>query len=369
MNSNNINILYIIKSLDHGITSNIIIEHVNFLSENGFKITIISHEAKLKYLLDGRIELITAPNATLSQSKLKKIIETKKITYINLFSNWLINEVIETSKNFHLNINLHSITDRSIISKNHYKILSSISKLQILCFDSYMFNKMIDLLKNSINTDIIKYIPNGINIDRYCKDNVTGAHISSAMHKLGIESNTKRILVSISEFVYDDSQFILLDALKNIETKDFICVLIGKTPDDKKKLSTIINTIKKYNLEENIIISDLDSQMYPIFTISHAILFLPLNTKIHDLTPIQAAAMFRPSLITNIEPINNMVINEKTGWVIERNNVEDLSVALKQIITLSKEKWHALCNNANTYITSHFNINKQLNSILKLYNQ
>lgn len=85
------------------------------------------------------------------------------------------------------------------------------------------------------------------------------------------------------------------------------------------------------------------------------------------MSAIEAQSMGLPVIVSNSDGLPEVVIDNETGFIIERENCD---LKLKRIITIWENslEYNNMSKNAITFAQNKFNINKEMESLINLYN-
>lgn len=83
---------------------------------------------------------------------------------------------------------------------------------------------------------------------------------------------------------------------------------------------------------------------------------------------LEAGAMKRFLIASNIPGCREIVVNNKTGFTFEKQDVEDLTNKVEKFINLSKDEYEEYINNLYEYIKNNFDRNVVVKEYLKIIN-
>jgi len=85
-------------------------------------------------------------------------------------------------------------------------------------------------------------------------------------------------------------------------------------------------------------------------------------------TLVEASAAGIPSIVFDVGGCSEIVVNGKSGLVVEKNNIEKFGLAILQLL-LDSEIRNKFSNEAREIAKEKYNMNKQANSYIKLINE
>ena len=211
------------------------------------------------------------------------------------------------------------------------KFFILIEKIAAKCSDLIFFVNREDMetvTKEGIcSPDLRKYFGGAINIKRLDPERFSNEFMLAKKKKLGI-SASKRIIGIVARLVEEKGYLDLFQAFKKvlIDFPGTTLLMIG--PLDPEKKDAINPTIiKKYKIEKNVTFlgerSDVD-ELYPLMDI----FVLPSYREGLGISIIEASAMKKPVIATDIRGCRESVDDGKTGILVPIGNSEKLAQAI-----------------------------------------
>lgn len=128
----------------------------------------------------------------------------------------------------------------------------------------------------------------------------------------------------------------LADFLSDDERFEF--VIYGFTGKEKEK---VISNVTRYR--KNVTVNNMTNDVIGVLN-GVDVLVVPFLTPHFSRSVIEAAAIGRPSVVYNVEALNELVINGKTGSVVEVGNIEELKISLLNL--LDEKVYNMMSKNA-----------------------
>jgi glycosyltransferase involved in cell wall biosynthesis len=127
------------------------------------------------------------------------------------------------------------------------------------------------------------------------------------------------------------------------------------------------STHEEINTNKNIIFAGFQKDIRPYLAISNALVFASYREGFPNVV-LQAGAMGLPSIVTDINGCNEIIINEKNGIIIPVKNSEAIEKAVLRMI-YEKDFFASLQSNAREMIRSRYEQKLIWESILEEYKQ
>lgn len=177
-------------------------------------------------------------------------------------------------------------------------------------------------------------INNGIDIKNFEKE----YEIAQIKNELGIRAGVK-IIGIVANFRRIKNHIFLLSAFAKIfsEYSNIHLLMVGQgfKNDPENTENDIIDFIVANNLKGHVSILGYRSDIPRLLSVLD-VFCLTSNREGLPISMVEAMAAGKPIIGTNVEGIKNLIIDQKNGFLIENNNIEQLKEAILKILN-SKE--------------------------------
>jgi len=211
------------------------------------------------------------------------------------------------------------------------KFFILIEKIAAKCSDLIFFVSKEDMetaIEEKIcPPDLEKYFGGGVDIKRFNPERFSEGFILAKKKQLGIGPN-KKIIGIVARLVEEKGYLDLFRAFKEVLEKfpETLLLIVGPLEPEKKD---VINpeVVKNYDIEKNVIFlwqrTDVD-KLYPLIDI----FILPSYREGLGVSIIEASAMKKPVIATDIRGCREAVNDGKTGILVPIGNPEKLAEAI-----------------------------------------
>lgn len=141
-------------------------------------------------------------------------------------------------------------------------------------------------------------------------------------------------------------------------------LLVGPLESDLDPLKE--ETLKEITTNPNIISVGFQKDVRPFFAISDALVFPSYREGFPNVV-MQAGAMGLPSIVSNINGCNEIIVEGQNGTIIPVKNVEAIQIAMQKMME-DKEYYSKLKENARPMIQSRYEQSVVWNALLEEYN-
>lgn len=220
-----------------------------------------------------------------------------------------------------------------------YKLFATIEKIMGKYFTDHIFTQSQEDYKTAIDLQIIDkdritWINNGVNLSKFNPENVK-VDVKSYKKNLGLSADSK-VICFIGRLVKEKGILDLLEAFKYL-IKDFsnlYLLIIGDSSLDerdkktKQKIKSYLDDIK---LRDKIIFTGFRNDIPELLKISD-IFVLPSYREGMPRSIIEAMAMGKPIVATNIRGCREEIVNGETGFLVNVNSPKEIYEAIKKLI-------------------------------------
>lgn len=224
-----------------------------------------------------------------------------------------------------------------------------------------------DLINYKITSKPLNIIANGningIDLEYFSKKNITADEIRRLKANLGI-ADGDFVFVFVGRLVGDKgiNELIAAYLLMSKKISNVKLLLVG-SEESKDPLQQ--NTISEILSNDNIISVGFQDDIRPYLVISNAFVFPSYREGFPNVV-MQAGAMGMPSIVTDINGCNEIIIDNTNGIIIPGKDVVALSAAMEKIIN-DKNLYKVLQNNSRIMIESRYSQDLVWDSLLKEY--
>ena len=190
-------------------------------------------------------------------------------------------------------------------------------------------------------------------------DNVSKGRKMEATKYLGESVIGKNIFLCPNKFSDKKGHTALLDAvarLININTKNFICVLISDFANSQSYRHALVKKIKKLGIEKYVLLLDTFGDMPALYSLSYAVLSLSKSGEASTRIIAEAGVMHKPAIVTYVGGLQDYIVNEKSGYIVNPDNITDICNAMEKILMQSDEQYKNMCEFAYKYSLKYFDM-------------
>ena len=209
---------------------------------------------------------------------------------------------------------------------------------------------------------------NGINITFFSPEQVSETEKGALREKLNIQPDDF-VFVFVGRIVSDKGINELIKAFSELQTAEnnepagIKLLLVGGLESDLDPLNP--ETLAEINQNKDIISVGFQQDVRPFFAISDALAFPSYREGFPNVV-MQAGAMGLPSIVSDINGCNEIIVEGENGLIIPPKNVEKLK---EKMLTLAKDKnlYTKLKGNSRRMIENRYEQSVVWNALLEEY--
>ncbi|WP_312133347.1 glycosyltransferase family 4 protein [Empedobacter sp.] len=224
-----------------------------------------------------------------------------------------------------------------------------------------------DLMSFKITSKPLKVLANGnvngIDLDFFSKEHFSTEHLLDLKEELGIQSNDF-VFIFVGRLVGDKGINELVEAFSKLKTQNSKLLLVGPLETELDPLKS--ETLKEIETNPNIISVGFQKDVRPYFAISNALVFPSYREGFPNVV-MQAGAMELPSIVSDINGCNEIIVDGENGTIIPVKNSDAVLQAMQCLIE-DNDYYSKLKGNARPMIQSRYEQSVVWNALLEEYN-
>ena len=373
-------VLQVIPKLGHGGAEIGCYDLAHYLYENDCSSYIVTSGGTLtKYINRKKVKLIRLP----VQSKNPILILLNAIILTIIILKLKINIVHARSRAPAWSCLIATkITGRKFVTTFHgtFNFKSNIKKF----YNSVMVRSNLiiagsNFIFSHINENYSKYLKpekkflvifRGINTDYYDPKKIKEKDEIQLISKWKIDKEKKVILFPARLTAWKGHE-IFLEALNKLKInepqKKFIAVILGSDQGRKIYKKRLIRLVEQYRLINDVIFIDNFELMPIAYKISDIVISSSIEPEAFGRVAVEAQAMEKPIIASNIGGSNETIIDEKTGFLYPAGNSDILSQKLSHIFDLNEETLKSMGIEGRKNVIKKFNVEKMCFSTYSEY--
>ena len=373
-------VLQVIPKLGYGGAETGCYDIAHYLYENDCKSYIITSGGELaKFVNKSKVKLIKLP--VQSKNPLIMFVNAIIISLIILFFN--INIVHARSRAPAWSCLLATkITRRKFVTTFHgtYNFKSKLKKF----YNSVMVRSDLiiagsNFIFSHINENYSDYLTSnkrflvifrGINTDYFDPSTTLESEEDYLFKSWQLEVG-KKIILFPGRLTAWKGQEMFLESLNKVNThlghEAFIAVILGSQQGRDLYKKKLIRLVEQYRLTNQVKFIEHCKKMPLAYKICNLVVSASIEPEAFGRVSVEAQSMQKPILASNIGGSNETVINDKTGFLYEAGNSEEMSKKIIEILNLEENTLKQMGIEGRKNVINKFNVEKMCFSTYSEY--
>jgi glycosyltransferase involved in cell wall biosynthesis len=375
-----LNVLQVIPKLGYGGAETGCYDIAHFLSENDCGSFLATSGGELiKFIKKDKVRLIRLP--VHSKNPILILFNTLAlIIYVLLFK---INVIHARSRAPAWSCYFASlITRRVFVTTFHgtYNFKSNLKKF----YNSIMLRAKLTIAGSNfifshINENYAEYLSKekklrvifrGINVDYFNQKNISVLKQEKLKQEWDLSSNKFTILLP-GRLTYWKGQEKFIESLniliEDYNVTNFQAVILGSDQGRKVYSKKLINLVQRYRLNKKIKFIQHCKEMPLAYSLADVVVSASIEPEAFGRVSVEAQAMGKPIVATNIGGSKETIINKKTGFLYKHDDPRELAKILNTVIQLSVDELKFMGNEGRKNVTKKFDVETMCQTNLKEY--
>lgn len=255
-------------------------------------------------------------------------------------------------------VRMHTFTGLIFPSRSGFMQKLLIKMDQLLCWAATNIypegnGVKLDLINYGITSKPLKVLANGnvngIDLEFFSCTQIYSEQKEQLRQELGLQPNDF-VFIFVGRLVGDKGINELIEAFFKLPIPNTKLLLVGPFESELDPLQP--ETLKVIETHPNIILVGFQSDVRPYFAVSDCLVFPSYREGFPNVV-MQAGAMGLPSIVTNINGCNEIIVEGENGTIIPVKNVAALVDAMQKMI-YDTSYYHHLRQNARRMIQSRY---------------
>jgi len=378
--SSDLKVLQVIPKLGYGGAETGCYDIAHYLPENGCKSFLVTSGGELiKFINKEKVKLIRLP--VHSKNPLLILFNTLALIFIIIFNNISIVHARSRAPAWSCFF-ATKVTKRKFVTTFHgtYNFNSKIKKFYnsvmvksnlVIAGSNFIFSH----IKNNYSDylDVKKkllVIFRGINVDYFDSSTKTEIEEKELLKKWGIEENKKIILLP-GRLTSWKGQELFLEAINLVNNQlgyeAFYAVILGSDQGRDLFKKKLIRLSEQYRMTKQVKFINHCKDMALAYKVSDIVISSSIEPEAFGRVAVEAQAMEKIIIASNIGGSNETVIDEKTGFLFESGDAKSLSEKILKILNFDETTLKMIGIEGRKNIVSKFNVEKMCFSTYSEY--
>ena len=377
--SSDLKVLQVIPKLGYGGAETGCYDIAHYLPENNCKSFIVTSGGELTKFIDKKkVKLIRLP--VHSKNPLLMLINSIILVGIILFYNISIVHARSRAPAWSCLL-ATKLTRRKFVTTFHgtYNFRGGLKKFYnsvmlrsdlIIAGSNFIFSHIKENYSNLINNKKFLVIFRGINVDYFDPSTTIEMDESNLKKKWGILEN-KKIILMPGRLTDWKGQELFIEAINlvNIELgyEAFYAIILGSDQGRDLYKKKLMRLVEQHRMHNQVKFINHCKNMPLAYQISDLVISASIEPESFGRISVEAQAMKKIIVASNIGGSNETIINDKTGLLFESGNSRSLSKKIIQGLTMDETSLKIMGNEGRKNIIKKFNVEKMCFSTYSEY--
>ncbi|MBI3708352.1 MAG: glycosyltransferase family 4 protein [Proteobacteria bacterium] len=214
----------------------------------------------------------------------------------------------------------------------------------------------------------VRVIPRGIDLTRFDPRRVAAERVIRLAKDWRLPDGAPIIMLP-GRLTRWKGQTVLIEALARLGRRDICCLLIGSDQGRVSYRKELLRLIRARDLEGVVRAVDHCRDMPAAFMLADVVVSASTDPEAFGRIVAEAQAMGRPVIAPDHGGAREIVVPGETGWLVQPGDVEALTAALDEALTLDRAQREVLFVRAIERVRSRFNREAMCAATLDIYSE
>ncbi|HET8727893.1 MAG TPA: glycosyltransferase family 4 protein [Alphaproteobacteria bacterium] len=219
-----------------------------------------------------------------------------------------------------------------------------------------------------IDPSILRVIPRGVDIAKFDPERVSAERVIKLARDWRLPDGVPVVLAP-ARLTRWKGQLVLLDALAALGRDDLRCLIVGSDQGRTGYRRELEAKIARLGLEGVVHLTDHCDDMPAAYKLSDVVVSPTIEPEGFGRTIVEAQAMGRPVIATNIGAPPETVLQGETGWLVPPGDVPALAGAMAEALALDGGQREWLADRAIRHVRDNYTREKMCNDTLSVYEE
>lgn len=214
----------------------------------------------------------------------------------------------------------------------------------------------------------VRVVHRGIDLNAFNPDTVSQERVIQLAKKWRLPDGVPLLMLP-GRLTRWKGQRLMLDALKELKTRDYCCVFVGSDQGRSAYRDELVQTIQDYGLGQKVFMMESCDDMPAAYMLSDIVVSPSTDPEGFGRVVSEAQAMGRPVVASDHGGAREQLLPDVTGFLFENNDVTGFSSALNQALSLSQDQRRSLALTGRQRVVDCFSRAQMNRKTLDLYRE
>ena len=215
----------------------------------------------------------------------------------------------------------------------------------------------------------VRVISRGVDLEQFDPAAVSQERIAKLAAQWGLQPGGKPVVMLPARVTRRKGHLLLLDALQRIANRDIRCLLVGGTEPRSKYPAEITQMIQQSGLEQMVDVVGSCDDMPAALMLADVVVAPSITPEAFGRMPIEAQAMGKPVIVTDMGALSETIMPAATGWVVPPNNADELAQALDLALAMPDDARERVATRARNFVERSFTLDRMGHKTMAVYRE
>jgi len=224
------------------------------------------------------------------------------------------------------------------------------------------------LANYEVHPHTVRVIHRGIDRALFAPERVTATRMIQLAKQWRLPED-KPIIMLPGRLTRWKGQTVMIDALAKLGRSDVRCLLVGADQGRTGYRAELEARIARLGLSGVVHMTDHCNDMAVAYALANVVVSASLEPEAFGRIIVEAQAMGRPTIVTDLGAVRETVVAGETAWVVPPADADALAQALAEALDMTDEQRRHLAERAMAHVTESFTKERMCADTLAVYDE
>jgi glycosyltransferase involved in cell wall biosynthesis len=257
----------------------------------------------------------------------------------------------------------HGVYGENLPFKRHYNAVMARGEI-VIAASHYVAREI--QRRHKLDPARIQVIPRGVDPTVFAPDAISPARIARMAQTMRVPDGMHTVVIP-GRLTSWKGQAVLLRAIARLPWSEVCCVLVGSDQGRTRYTRELEQLAGTLGIAERVRIIGQVEDMPAALMLSDVVVHASTEAEAFGRVVIEAQAMGRPVIATNLGGPSETVVDGVTGWLTEPGDVDGLTRALVEALSMDTEARSALGARARASVLGFYSLRAMRDATLGVY--
>jgi len=219
-----------------------------------------------------------------------------------------------------------------------------------------------------IDPDKVRVVQRGVDLEIFTPEAVSPARVIKLTTDWRLEDGMPVILMP-ARLSRLKGHVVLMKALAELGRSDIRCLIVGSDQGRTGYRRELEAQVEKLGLQAIVHITDHCDDMAAAYKLSDVVVSASVEPEGFGRTVVEAQALGRPVIATNIGATAETIIDGETGWLTPPGDAAALAQALGKALDLNEYQRRSMAERAIAHVSQNFSRERMTADTLAIYDE